>query len=83
MARTTTSRVEPHPDTHLDAVGATYRFRVLAHGSLHGQGGVAGPQGVVLVGQRRSKSHNAVAQYLVYCALEAMYGIHHSVQGRI
>ena len=76
--------VEPHPDTHLDAVGAAHRFGVLAHGGLHGQGGVAGAQGVVLMGQRRpEEGHDAVAQHLVHRALEAVHGVHHSVQGGI
>ena len=76
--------VEPHPDAHLDAVGAAHRFRVLAHGRLHGQGGVAGPQGVVLMGQRRpEEGHDAVAQHLIHRALEAVYGVHHAMQGGI
>ena len=49
------SGVQSHPDTHLDAVGAAHRLGILAHGRLHGQGGVAGAQGVVLMGQGRSK----------------------------
>jgi hypothetical protein len=54
--------VEPHPDAQLDAVGMAHRFRVLAHGGLHGQGGVAGPQGVILMGQGSPEErHNAVA----------------------
>ena len=39
------SGVQSHPDTHLDAVGAAHRLGILAHGRLHGQGGVAGAAG--------------------------------------
>jgi hypothetical protein len=76
--------VEPHPDAQLEAVGAPHRVRILAHGGLHGQRGVTGPQGVVFVGQRRpEEGHDAVAQHLVDCALEAVHSLHHVMQGRV
>ena len=76
--------VEPHPDTHLNAVDAAHRFCVLAHGRLHRQGGVAGAQGVIFVGQRSPKEgHNAVAQHLVHRALIAVHGLHHAVQSGV
>jgi methylase of polypeptide subunit release factors len=76
--------VEPHPDAQLDAVGAAHCFRVLAHGRLHGQGGVAGAQGVILMSEGGPKEgHNAVAQHLVHRALEAVYRLHHAMQGGV
>ena len=54
------------------------------HGRLHGQGGIAGAQGVVLVGQGSAKQgHDTVAEDLVDGALEAVHGVHHVVDGRI
>ena len=77
-------RVEPHPDAHLNAVGAAHHFGVLAHGSLHSKGGVAGPQGVVLMGQGRpEEGHDAIAQHLVDRALIAVYSVHHNMEGGI
>ncbi len=36
------------------------------------------------MGQRRAEEgHDAVAQHLVHRALEAVYGVHHGVQGRV
>ena len=54
------------------------------HCRLHGQGGVAGAQGVVFVGNGRTEQrHNAIAEHLIDGALEAVYGVHHVVEGRI
>ena len=76
--------IESHPDTQLEAVGAAHRLRVLVHGGLHGQGGVAGAQGVVFVGQRRpEEGHDTVAQHLVHRTLEAVHGVHHAMQGGV
>ena len=55
-----------------------------AHRGLHGQGRVAGAQGVVFVGNGGAKQgHDAVAEHLVDGALEAVHGVHHAVDGRI
>ena len=36
------------------------------------------------MGNRRPKQgHNAIAQHLVHRALEAVYGVHHAMQGRV
>jgi hypothetical protein len=73
--------VQSHPDTQLDAVGAAHRLGILAHGCLHGQGGVAGSQGMVLMGQGRAKEgHEAITQNLVHRALIAVHSVHHGVQ---
>ena len=85
MARTTTSP-ELSPDAHpqLQAPGAAHLFGIGAHRGLHGQGGIAGAQGVVFVGNGRAKQgHDAVAEHLVDRALEAVHGVHHAVDGRI
>jgi hypothetical protein len=51
---------------------AAYFLGVGAHGALQGQGGIAGPQGVIFMGDGSTKQgHNAVAEYLVDGALEA------------
>ena len=53
-------------------------------GLLHGQGGVTGPHGVVLVGQRRPKQgHDAVAHDLVHRAFVAVHGRHQALQHRV
>ena len=46
------ARVEP--DAHLqgDPVGPLDLGGILLHGGLHGQGGIAGPHRMVLMGQR-------------------------------
>ena len=78
------ARVETDANLHLDAVHTPYLRTVAPHGVLHGQGGVAGAHGVILVGQRRPKQrHNAVAHDLVHRALIAMHGGHEAVQYRV
>ena len=78
------SRVEAHPDAQLQAVGAAHLLGIRAHRGLHGQGGVTGAQGVVLMGDGGAKQgHDAIAEYLVRGALIAVHGIHHVAQGRV
>jgi hypothetical protein len=43
--------VEPYAHVQLQATGAAHLLRVGAHRRLHGQGRVAGAQGMVFVGQ--------------------------------
>ena len=77
-------RVEAHPDAQLEAVGAAHLVGIFAHGGLHGQGGIAGPQGVIFMGNRRPEErHDAIPQHLVHRALIAVHGVHHAVQGRV
>ena len=85
MARTTTSpAVETHAHAQLQAPGAAHLVGGGLHGRLHGQGGIAGAQGVVFVGNGRAKQgHNAIAQHLIHRALEAVHGVHHAVDGGI
>ena len=76
--------IEAHAHAQLQAPGAAHRLGIGLHGGLHRQCGIAGPQGMVLVGQRcAEQGHNAVAEHLVDGALEAVHGVHHAVHGRI
>ena len=63
---------------------AAHLLGVGLHGCLHGQSGIAGAQGVVFVGNGGTEQrHNAVAQHLIHRAFEAVYGVHHALQGRV
>jgi hypothetical protein len=76
--------VQADTHTQFQATGAADVVGVGAHGRLHRQGGVTGAQGVVFVRNGATEqSHNAVAEYLVHRALEAVHGVHHAVQRRI
>ena len=76
--------VETHAHAQLQATAATHLLRVGAHGGLHGQGRVAGAQGVVFVGNGSTEQgHNAITKHLVDGALEAVHGVHHVVDGGI
>jgi hypothetical protein len=78
------SRVESHTQAQFQSLRATHRLRIVAHGCLHGQGGIAGTQGVVLVGDRSAKQgHNAIAQHLIDGALKAVHCCHHVLEGGI
>jgi hypothetical protein len=76
--------VEPHPDTHLKAMCAPHRLGIVAHGGLHRQRRIAGPQGMVFMGDRcTEEGHDAIAQHLVHGALVAVHSIHHMAQSRV
>ena len=76
--------VQADAHAQLQAAGAAYLLGVGLHGRLHGQGGVAGAQGVILMGDGRAKQgHDAIAQHLVHRALEAVHGVHHAAQGGV
>ena len=77
-------RIEAHAHAQLQAPGAAHLFGGGLHGGLHGQGRIAGAQGVIFVGNRGAKEgHNAVAQHLIHRALEAVHRVHHVVEGGI
>ena len=84
IARTTTSpELRPTRMRSSRPRRAAHLLGIGLHGGLHGQGGIAGPQGVIFVGNRGAKQrHDAVAQHLVHRALKAVHGVHHVVQGR-
>jgi hypothetical protein len=76
--------VKAHAHAQLQTLGATHHLGILAHGGLHGQGRIAGTQGMVLVGNGGAKEgHNAVAEHLVDGTLEAVHSVHHVVEGGI
>ena len=76
--------VQADAHTQFQATGAADVVGVGAHGGLHRQGGIAGAQGVVLVGNGGTEQgHNAIAEHLVHRALEAVHGVHHAVQRRV
>ena len=76
--------VEPDAHPQRQTVGAAHVVGIAPHRRLHGQGGIAGAQGVVFVGDGGTKQrHNAIAQHLVDGALEAVHRVHHAMQGRI
>ena len=73
--------VEPDADLHVHAVGAAHLLRVALHLLLHPERRVAGPHGVVLVGERRAEErHDPVAHHLVHRALVAVDGLHHALE---
>jgi hypothetical protein len=70
-------------DTNLDrdAEGALHLVAVPPDLLLHVERRVAGPHGVVLVGERRSEQrHDPVAQYLVDRPLVAVDRLHHALE---
>ena len=76
--------VEPDAQLQQHPVRAPHLVGIGPDGALHGQGGIAGAQGVVLVGNGGTKErHNAIAQHLVDGTLEAVHGVHHQMNGRI
>ena len=76
--------VQPHPDAQRQAMGAAHHLRVALHRRLHGQGGIAGPRGMVFMGQGGAEqSHDAVPQDLIHRALEAVHRVHHELDGRV
>lgn len=68
-------------DAQRRTAGAVHLRGVGAHGRLHRQGGVTGPQGVIFMGQRDAEQgHHAVAQYLVDGTAVALHGVRHGAQ---
>ena len=55
IARTTTSPSEADPDLHLHAMRAAHLLAVAADRLLHGQGRIAGPHRMVLMGRGAPK----------------------------
>ena len=83
MDRTTTSP-ELSPTRACISRPSGALLSVAAHGSLHGQGGITGPHGVIFMSYRGTEErHDAVAQHLVHGALVAVHGVHHDVQRRV
>ncbi len=73
--------IEADADLDLDAVVPANLGRVAADGLLHGERGVAGADGVILVSQRRAEQrHDAIAHDLVDGALVTVHRLHHAVE---
>ena len=82
MARTTTSPAFT-PDAHLDghALSPLDLDGILFAPGLHGQGRIAGPHRMVLMGNRRPEQrHNAITHDLIHRPLVAVYGLHHALE---
>jgi hypothetical protein len=76
--------VQPDPDLDRDAVGTPDLVGVATDRALHVKGRVAGPHGVILVGERRAKQrHDPVAHHLIDRALVAVHGFHHPLEHRV
>src|SRR5437016_13075595 len=72
--------IEPDADLHLAAMCAPDPLAVTPDRVLHGQGGVAGPYSVVLVGNGSAEQrHDAITHHLVNGPLIAMHGRHHAL----
>ena len=73
--------VEPDANLNREALAAAHALGIAAHGLVHPQRGVAGPHGVILMGQRRTEQgHDPVAHHLVDGALVVMHGFHHAFE---
>jgi hypothetical protein len=83
--RTTTSpEFEADPDLHLHPVRAARVVRVALQGLPHPECRIAGPHGVIFVGERRAEQrHDAVAHHLVHRPLVTVNGLHHQLENRI
>ena len=82
MARTTTSP-EFETDPHMDGRAARPRRSLgeALHALMHAERRVAGAQGVILLGERRTEErHDSVAHHLVDRALVPVDGFHHQLE---
>jgi hypothetical protein len=78
------ARVEPDLDLDVRAVLVACLPSILPHQLLHLERRQAGPDGMVLVGQRRPEQrHDPVAHHLVHRALVAPDGFHHALEDRV
>ena len=78
------ARIEAHANLDGNADGAAQLVAVPFYRVLHPQSGIAGPHGMVLVGERGAEEgHDAVAHGLVDGALVTVDGLHHALEHRI
>jgi len=73
-------------DTNLreDAFLPAHGLPVPLDGFLHSQGRIAGPHGVILVGERSTKQgHDPVTHHLVDGPFVSMHRLHHVLKDRI
>ncbi len=65
--------IEPHPEVHGQPLRAPHLVTVAAQRGLHGQGRIAGPDGVIFMRQRGTKEgHNPIPHNLIHRALIAV-----------
>ncbi len=75
------SRIQPHSDLYRNCAGPPDFVTVPAHALLHPERGIAGPDSVVLVRDRRAEErHDPVAHDLVDGALVTVDGVHHALE---
>ena len=78
------SGVQPHSYPDRDTESAERLLGVTLHQLLHAQGGVAGPHGMVLVGDGRAEQrHDPVAHHLVHGPLVTVDRLHHALEHRV
>ena len=76
--------IQPNADVDRYALRALDLSGVMLDRLLHAQRRIAGPYGMILVGEGRPEQrHNAIAHHLVDGAFIAMHGLHHAFQHRI
>jgi hypothetical protein len=75
------ARVQPDADLDVHAVGMTRVLRVALDELLHPERRIAGPDGVILMGERGAEErHDPVAHDLVHRPLVPVDGLHHPFQ---
>jgi hypothetical protein len=78
------TRVQANADRERDPGRAAHLPGMPLHRLLHPEGSVAGPNGVILVGQRRpEEGHDAVTHHLVHGALVMVDRLHHVMEDRV
>jgi hypothetical protein len=75
------ARVQPHAHLDRHAVGPLDLGGILVHGCLHGQGGIACPNGMIFMGNRRPEQrHDAIPHHLIDGPFIAMDRGHHALE---
>ena len=75
------TRVQPDADLDVHAMGVTRVFRIALDQVLHPERRVAGPDGVILVGERGAEEgHDPVTHDLVHGTLVSVDGLHHPLE---
>jgi hypothetical protein len=78
------TRIQTYPDLDLDTMCLADVVGVCPKGFLHSQGGIAGPDGMIFMANRRPKErHDTVPHDLIDRPLIPMHRRHHPFQHRI
>jgi hypothetical protein len=84
MAELAKRGVEADADLDLDAVIPTNLGSIAVDGLLHGECGIAGSHGVILVSEGRAEErHDAIAHDLVDSTLVTVHRLHHALDDGI